>query len=115
MKTIQMRSPGSLIALTLLCAGMLVIVSPAQVTGEKQRDQNEVVGQLRAKVQELETRIAELQKQVDDLKSAPKVVAVPGTPNRRMRVPKGSQRFAFNGLTYYMVPLDKAGAKPHKR
>jgi len=60
---------------------------------------------LEKKVKEQDTKISELNSELDKIKNSNPMFAIPNLPDLK-NLPKGSKPFQFNGQTYYMVPVN---------
>jgi len=80
-------------------------------------DKDKYLRDLKAKVEQLEHKTAELQKQIDELRLQQRAASVtlprpPATPlvnppTPKPEIPPGWSPRQFNGQTYYLVPLDQ--------
>jgi hypothetical protein len=110
------RTSLALAACVVLCAGVwwvrasAAVVIPGSGAAEKAaKDVPEQVAELQKKLANLESRIAALEKR-------PAYVTVPGQAFHRMpTVPKNWGEKEFNGIKYYIVPLDTKTITPANR
>jgi hypothetical protein len=102
---------GAILAGSLLISAALLI---ARFPTGNQGDNSAQLKELRARVGQLETKAAALQKELDQVhKSTPNVVYLkanqPDSPAPTVpapeQIPTGWKPFEFNGMTYYFTPL----------
>ncbi len=94
--------------LILASAGLIFLVTSFTITGNSQNN-NEKYKILEKKVDSLSTRVAKLEKKVQSLEEQRYAFKMPGpylhVPHGK--VPKNWKQFWFNGMPYYMVPIQK--------
>jgi hypothetical protein len=88
---------GSILAAVILCA--------AGASSEPPKESSEIE-QLRKEVAELRQRISSVE---DRMRDRSIITVRPYPPHRP--IPKNWRPFEFNGMTYYVIPIDNA-AKP---
>ncbi len=77
-------------------------------TRNNENKSNDEIAVLHQKLDSLSTKVAELEKRVDNLGNSKLALPVP-PPNFRLHkneIPKEWKHFDFNGQAYYMVPLN---------
>jgi hypothetical protein len=105
------------IVLPVGIASVLVIVALAiaQTGGpDKPKDMDDQIKGLKNEVDSLQSRLANLEKQVSELTKLLRVYPAPIpqlAPGVR-GLPEGSKPFEFNGLTFYCVPVREKAATP---
>jgi hypothetical protein len=70
------------------------------------------IEQLKARISSLEQRVEGLEKK---LRSSGSVTRRPSSPSRDQSLPKGWRRKEFNGVPYYLVPLEQKQTRPSRR
>ena len=74
------------------------------------------IAQLKARISSLEQRVEGLEKKLQT--SATKRSSVtrrPSSPSRNQSLPRGWRRKEFNGVPYYLVPLEQKQTRPSQR
>jgi len=103
-------SGAILVGSLIISATLLISRFPARNLG----DNSAQLKELRARVGQLETKAAALQKDLDQVhKSTPNVVYLKAnqsvspapTVSAPRQIPPGWKPFEFNGMTYYFTPL----------
>jgi hypothetical protein len=99
-----MNRCGFLVAAMSLAAVCLT-VSLVQVLGAEEKQPNDVMAQF----EQLRDRVAKLEARIKQLEKKPTYITVPDSrlPLPAMRtIPDGWQEREFNGMKYYLVPLN---------
>jgi hypothetical protein len=112
------RRFASLLTAAAYATAVFVLSSEASSGQSAQgdaKDKDAAVRELKEKVVKLEARVAELQKQIDEIRKKPAYpyFAIP-EPNPRPKkpVPQDWKPFQFNGQQYYIVPLTENPSNP---
>lgn len=92
---------------------VIFAVAIAYATGSREdKEQSEVV-LLKKRVAILEKKVDSLEKRLSEKEQSLKLVIPPKFPEMQP-LPEGWQQREFNGLPYYLVPLDKNTPKSEK-
>jgi hypothetical protein len=115
MKLQAPRHTGLLIAFILMAASAVAFRRGVEATSAA--EQKVTVQELKEKLEKLEKEVADLRRQLEQLRPATQGFVLPGsrgpfTPRRS--VPPNWNRFELNGMEYYLAPAEKppSGRKP---
>ena len=85
----------------ILCLSALAL-SWAAASPARQEDLAKQVQDLKKQVRALEDKVASLESRLQQL-----TLTIPQTFPDLKQLPKGWQKYEFNGMSYYIVPLDQ--------
>ncbi|MHC4116615.1 MAG: hypothetical protein ACYSWO_03815 [Planctomycetota bacterium] len=107
-----MKTPVSIASVVGLVV-MAVLVMGAR---DPDHSNDDSIARLRARISSLERRVAGLEKKLQTSTARPSIRArpLPSPPSRRS-LPKGWRRREFNGVPYYLVPVDQKQSRSSQR
>ena len=107
-----MKASVSIVAVITLLA--LAVFAMGAADPDRSRDA--VMARLRARVASLEQRVEKLEKELRAGRPRPsRSVQRPQGIPRGPRLPEGWRKREFNGLPYYLVPLERGSTRPSPR
>jgi hypothetical protein len=77
---------------------------PAAQAAKQPPGNDELIQELKLRIQKLQALVATLQKRIDELESG-FGKGTPCVPGRNSPIPPGAKPFYFNGMRYWWVPL----------
>ena len=95
-----------ILLLVMILAGIYVLALASLGKPPKEQSKTEIQ-QLQAEVTNLERRVLDLEQRVRKLETIKLAIALsPGLLPERSPLPEGWQKRYFNGVPYYIVPLE---------
>jgi hypothetical protein len=111
-KGLKMKTSKSIAAVVVLLIITFLVMGATDLNHCK----DDSIAQLKARISSLEQRVEGLEKKLQT--SATKRSSVtrrPSSSSRDQSLPRGWRRKEFNGVPYYLVPLDQKQIRPHQR
>ena len=107
-----MKVPVSIAAVVVL----LIIAFLVMGATDPSHGRDDSITQLKARISSLERRVESLEKklQTSTVKRSSAARRLPGPP-RDQSLPRGWRRKEFNGVPYYLVPLDQKQSRSAQR
>lgn len=111
-RTRKMKTSKSIAAVVVL----LIITFLVMGATDLNHCGNDTIAQLKARISSLEQRVEGLEKklQTSTIKQRPVKRRQP-SPSRDQSISRGWRRKEFNGVPYYLVPLDQKLSRSHQR
>lgn len=95
---------------------LLVIAFLSMGATDPDHDRGDSIAQLRARIGSLERRVGGLEKKLQTSTAKTSSTTIrPSSPPRDQSLPKGWRRREFNGVPYYLVPLDQRQGRSRQR
>ena len=105
-------------ALISITAVVVLLIMAFLVMGatNPHHSRNDSITQLKARISSLERRVASLEKKLGtSTPSRSSAIRRPSSPPRDQSLPKGWRRKEFNGVPYYLIPLDQKQSQSRRR
>jgi hypothetical protein len=101
-----------------IAAAAVLVVMMFLVMGATEQDQckDDSIAELKAKIDSLEQRVERLEKKSPTSTTRRSTIRRrPQSPSREQSPPRGWRRKEFNGLRYYVIPLDQEQSRSRRR
>ena len=97
----------------ILVGCVIFAVAIAYAAGTRENKEQSEIALLKKRVDALENKVNSLEQRLSEKEKSLKLVIPPKFPEMQP-LPEGWQQREFNGLPYYLVPLDKNTPKAEK-
>lgn len=92
--------------LAILSVSLVLLAVIGYADSKQANDEQDELTQLKQRIESLERRVAELEKQRMKIQTQPKIIMPERLPPLQ-DVPGSWEKREFNGISYYIIPIDQ--------